>query len=165
MTPSLTRCGTTPRLTSTTLPRSLASRPLLRRPPCAPSATRTSRPSGTPRDRSFGTTTCGDSGRSRWIRSPASRPSTVGSSTPRRRGPVWVNINWLVVRGLEELGLAAEAAVLAEETLDLVRRAGCFEYFHANTGEGLGGADFSWTAALVLDLLRRPIHQPSSGGR
>ena len=81
------------------------------------------------------------------------------------RGPVWVNINWLVVRGLEELGLAAEAAVLAEETLDLVRRAGCFEYFHANTGEGLGGADFSWTAALVLDLQRRPIHQPSSGGR
>ena len=81
------------------------------------------------------------------------------------RGPVWVQINWLVARGLETLGLSAEAAALAEETLDLVRRAGCFEYFHAYTGEGLGGADFSWTAALVLDLLRRPIHQPSSGGR
>ncbi len=78
------------------------------------------------------------------------------------RGPVWVNINWLVTRGLEALGLDREAAALAETTLDLVRRAGWCEYFHAQTGEGLGGADFSWTAALVLDLLRRPVSQRSA---
>lgn len=69
------------------------------------------------------------------------------------RGPVWVPINWLVAQGLEDLGLQAEARALAETTLDLVRRAGWWEYFHASTGAGLGGADFSWTAALVLDLL------------
>jgi hypothetical protein len=41
----------------------------------------------------------------------------------------------------------------AARTLDLVRRGGFFEYFHPDTGEGLGSASFSWTAALVLDFL------------
>lgn len=73
------------------------------------------------------------------------------------RGPVWVNINWLVTRGLEDLGLTREAEIVAQATINLVRAAGCFEYYHARTGEGLGGPDFSWSAALVLDLLRRPV--------
>ncbi len=37
--------------------------------------------------------------------------------------------------------------------LDLVATAGFREYFHPWTGEGLGAADFSWSAALVLDVL------------
>jgi len=73
------------------------------------------------------------------------------------RGPVWVPINWLVVRGLQDLGLTSHAAALADETVSLVLRSGWFEYFHPRTGEGLGGRDFSWTAALVVDLLRRPV--------
>ncbi|HLJ62048.1 MAG TPA: trehalase family glycosidase [bacterium] len=73
------------------------------------------------------------------------------------RGPAWVNTNWFVVRGLEELGLRDDASALADATIDLVRRAGWCEYFHASTGEGLGGGDFSWTAALVVDLLLRKI--------
>ena len=73
------------------------------------------------------------------------------------RGPVWVPVNWLVIRGLQDLGLTSHAAALADETLSLVPRSGWFEYFHARTGEGLGGRDFSWTAALVVDLLRRPV--------
>ncbi len=72
------------------------------------------------------------------------------------RGPVWVNTNWFVVRGLEELGLVTEAQALADSTVELVRQAGWCEYFHPSTGEGLGGGDFSWTAALLIDLLRRP---------
>ena len=32
-------------------------------------------------------------------------------------------------------------------------RAGCHEYFHPDTGAGLGSPAFSWTAALLLDLL------------
>jgi hypothetical protein len=38
----------------------------------------------------------------------------------------------------------------------LVETSGLREYYHALTGEGIGGGDFSWSAALVLDLLRRP---------
>lgn len=88
---------------------------------------------------------------------PSALPDQAGFDPGRYwRGPAWVNINWLVARGLEDLGLHAEAAGLAEATLDLVRGAGMAEYFHAQTGAGLGGADFTWTAALVLDLLRRP---------
>jgi hypothetical protein len=35
----------------------------------------------------------------------------------------------------------------------LIVQAGHFEYFHPVTGEGIGAATFSWTAALSLDLL------------
>jgi hypothetical protein len=69
------------------------------------------------------------------------------------RGPMWINVNWLILRGLREHGFTAEAAALRQEMLDLVARSGCFEYFHAVTGEGIGTAEFSWTAALTLDLL------------
>jgi hypothetical protein len=34
----------------------------------------------------------------------------------------------------------------------MVNRVGFFEYFSPLTGEGLGPDDFSWTAALVVDL-------------
>lgn len=89
---------------------------------------------------------------------PSTPPDQHGFDPARYwRGPVWVNINWLLLRGLQRLGLHEEARELAEETLDLVRAAGFCEYFHAFTGEGRGGRDFSWTAALVLDLLHRPV--------
>ena len=37
--------------------------------------------------------------------------------------------------------------------LSLVHRSGHFEYYHPQTGQGLGAPAFSWTAALALDLL------------
>jgi len=70
------------------------------------------------------------------------------------RGPVWVNTNWMVIQGLADLGLHQEAAELTAQTLDRVRAAGFHEYFHAYSGEGVGGGDFTWSAALVIDLLR-----------
>lgn len=89
---------------------------------------------------------------------PSTLPEDPGFEAARYwRGPVWVNVNWLIARGLQDLGLAADGSALAGVTIDLVRRAGWHEYFHAETGAGVGGGDFSWTAALVLDLLRRPI--------
>jgi neutral trehalase len=73
------------------------------------------------------------------------------------RGPVWVNINWFVIRGLEALECRAEANRLAADTMALVETSGLHEYYHAATGAGIGGGDFSWSAALVIDLLRRPV--------
>jgi hypothetical protein len=75
---------------------------------------------------------------------------------PRRywRGPVWINVNWFLVRGLERSGLAAEAEELRRMTLDLVDRSGFAEYYDPRSGEPLGSRSFSWSAALTLDLLQ-----------
>lgn len=70
------------------------------------------------------------------------------------RGPVWVNVNWCFVRGLERCGLGDEAAALRDLTLALVERSGFVEYFEPTTGEPLGSREFSWSASLTLDLLR-----------
>lgn len=80
---------------------------------------------------------------------------TVADFDPVRywRGPIWINMNWLLWRGLQQHGYHTLAATLRDAMIELVRESGCFEYFHALTGEGVGASEFSWTAALVLDLL------------
>jgi glycogen debranching enzyme len=71
------------------------------------------------------------------------------------RGPIWANLNWLLGRGLRDQGLVEQAEALERTTLELVARSGMHEYFDPLTGEGLGADDFSWTAAAVIDILRR----------
>lgn len=91
-----------------------------------------------------------------WAVTSASKASQAFD--PRRywRGPVWVNVNWFLVRGLERAGLLEEAEELRHMTLELVSRSGFFEYYDPRSGEPLGVSDFSWSAALTLDLLLRP---------
>jgi len=36
----------------------------------------------------------------------------------------------------------------------MVFKSGCAEYFNPLTGEPAGAKDFSWTAALTIDLLK-----------
>jgi neutral trehalase len=69
------------------------------------------------------------------------------------RGPTWVNTNWMILNGLRRYGHAELARELEENTLSLVASSGYHEYFDARTGEGYGTDNFSWTAALTLDLL------------
>src|SRR5690606_34582745 len=69
------------------------------------------------------------------------------------RGPLWVNMNWLLWRALHLQEQPVLADALRRAMLDLVRSSGCYEYFHTETGAGVGTAAFSWTAALTLDLL------------
>jgi Glycosyl hydrolase family 63 C-terminal domain len=69
------------------------------------------------------------------------------------RGPVWINMNWLLRRGLRTHGQDAAAAELRGNMLRLIEQNGFFEYFDPVTGAGIGAAAFSWTAALALDLL------------
>lgn len=69
------------------------------------------------------------------------------------RGPSWLNTGWLVRRGLLAHGHPDLAAGLRRSMIGLVAGAGCHEYFHPDTGVGLGSPAFSWTAALLLDLL------------
>jgi len=94
-------------------------------------------------------------GRTEWP--VASTCPGEASFDPRRywRGPTWVNVNWMLIDGLERSGAAGLADKLRAKTIELVERSGMFEYFHPRTGEGLGADRFSWTAALLIDLLAR----------
>lgn len=70
------------------------------------------------------------------------------------QGPTWINTNWLIIDGLERYGFSKEAADLRERTLELVAKSGPSEYFNPKTGQPAGAQSFSWTAALVIDLLK-----------
>lgn len=70
------------------------------------------------------------------------------------QGPAWVNMNWLIIDGLKRYGFKDHAEALRESTLEMVGRSGCNEYFDPLTGEPAGAANFSWTAALAIDLLK-----------
>ena len=62
-------------------------------------------------------------------------------------------MNWLYWKGLQEGGELERAAELREASLDSLRHVGFAEYFHPQTGEALGSAMQSWTAAVALDWL------------
>ncbi|MGW1339853.1 MGH1-like glycoside hydrolase domain-containing protein [Kribbella sp. NPDC002412] len=69
------------------------------------------------------------------------------------RGPSWFNTAWLIHRGLVQLGEHDLADNLRADALDLATSTGFAEYVEPFTGEPRGAQDFSWTAALTLDLL------------
>jgi neutral trehalase len=71
------------------------------------------------------------------------------------QGPTWLNTNWLLIDGLRRSGFETEAQALTSHTLQMVRNSGIWEYYNPKNGEGLGPSDFSWTAALTLDLLHQ----------
>jgi hypothetical protein len=67
-------------------------------------------------------------------------------------GPVWVNTNWALVEGLRRQGRGDLADDVRDRTLALVADHGFSEYFSPIDGSGHGAPEFSWTAALVVDL-------------
>jgi glycogen debranching enzyme len=73
---------------------------------------------------------------------------------PKRfwQGPVWVNTNWMIINGLIEYGYTAEAQEIIKKTESMIQKSGFCEYFSPLNGDGLGVKNFSWTAALLIDL-------------
>ncbi|MGZ4754793.1 MAG: MGH1-like glycoside hydrolase domain-containing protein [Acidimicrobiia bacterium] len=76
------------------------------------------------------------------------------------KGPTWVNTNWMIIEGLAHHGEQELADELRRRTLALVAASGFSEYFSPTTGHGDGAGEFSWTAALVLDLATRAPRSP-----
>ncbi len=70
------------------------------------------------------------------------------------QGPSWVNTNWLIIDGLKRYGYDELAQKIIKSTLEMVEKSGCVEYFNPLTGEAAGAENFSWTAALAIDMLK-----------
>jgi hypothetical protein len=71
------------------------------------------------------------------------------------RGPTWLIVNYLLIKGLRAHGQAQLADRIVDASLRCIERAGCSEYYHPVTGEALGGGKFTWTAAMVIEFLTR----------
>lgn len=71
------------------------------------------------------------------------------------RGPVWINMNWLLSEGLDQYGFDDYVKQVKNSIIQLPFKSGFREYYDTDTGEGYGIENFSWTAALLLDTLYR----------
>jgi len=69
------------------------------------------------------------------------------------RGPIWINVNWMLSLGLHEYGYKEKADSMKKDLAQLPIRFGFHEYFDSQTGNGYGSDQFSWTAALFIDLI------------
>ena len=86
---------------------------------------------------------------------PTFMPATVGNILVWR-GPTWINSNWYLARGLIRHGRTDLARIIANKSLELVRKHGFREYYNPITSEGHGAPDFSWSTILVdLFLITR----------
>jgi hypothetical protein len=97
-----------------------------------------------------------------WCRTapwPVASADPAGATfEPRRywRGPVWAVVNWMIAEGLRLQHQDATADFVRASTRQMIAQAGFSEYFDPRTADGLGGARFSWTAAIYLLLANVP---------
>ena len=86
----------------------------------------------------------------------ASRPTRAEFEADRYwKGPTWVNTNWLVVEGCARAAETELADELRARTLALVdRRRLRRVLLAAHRRAGTARDEFSWTAALTIDLLQ-----------
>jgi glycogen debranching enzyme len=75
---------------------------------------------------------------------------------PRRywRGPAWIIMNWFIIEGLQRYDYHDLAEIIRQDTLSLIAQSGFREYYDTRDGSGCGSQDFSWSAALTLELLK-----------
>jgi hypothetical protein len=75
------------------------------------------------------------------------------------RGPVWINLNWMIYYGLKDYGFYDIAKRIKSDSIEIIEKVGFHEYFDARKEayskncKGYGSANFSWSAALYLDLI------------
>jgi len=67
------------------------------------------------------------------------------------RGPVWINSNWIIYQGILDKDKNF-SNLIKNKTLELLENKKFHEYYNFKTGECLGANNFSWSAALYLDL-------------
>lgn len=71
------------------------------------------------------------------------------------RGPAWVNVNYLLIEGLQRNGYLDVARELRTRTLDLIMSEDdIYEYYHPETGKRppKAASTFGWSSAVFIDL-------------
>ena len=68
------------------------------------------------------------------------------------RGPVWINCNWFIHKGLKNKDRFFSEKI-KKKTIQILEKKGFFEYFSCKNGQPMGAKNFSWSAALYLDLM------------
>ncbi|MCE1253263.1 MAG: hypothetical protein LWX83_06890 [Anaerolineae bacterium] len=72
------------------------------------------------------------------------------------RGPTWININYLLIEGLQQSGYAGIARSLRDKTLALINNGhkDIYEYYHPETGQNppRAAAIFGWSSAIYIEL-------------
>ncbi len=79
------------------------------------------------------------------------------------RGPVWININWMLMHGLRRYGFHQKADSVAKDILQLPIRFDFHEYYDSFYGRGYGSKNFSWTAALFIDTAYENYEKTGKG--
>ncbi len=67
------------------------------------------------------------------------------------RGPVWINCNWFIYKGLKNKDNLFSNKVKSKTT-QIIEKKGFYEYYSCKSGKPMGAKNFSWSAALYLDL-------------
>lgn len=70
------------------------------------------------------------------------------------RGPAWLIVNYMIADGLRIAGQLEIAARIEADSLAMIE-AGFAEYYDPITGEPCGGGEFTWTAAIAVDILSK----------
>ena len=73
------------------------------------------------------------------------------------RGPIWINMNWLLYQGLKRYDFDELAAQIKRDSLHLLEQYGFYEYFDPRKNikdAAYGTNQFSWSAALCIDWLK-----------
>ena len=67
------------------------------------------------------------------------------------RGPICMNLNWFLARGLKAHGYLAEARTIADRSKEAALK-DFREFYSPETGRGMRGTEFGWaTAAVAID--------------
>ncbi len=69
------------------------------------------------------------------------------------RGPVWLIVNYMVADGFARAGETEIIPRIINDCLRLIETSGFAEYHDPITAEPCGGPHFTWTAAMVIEIL------------
>lgn len=73
------------------------------------------------------------------------------------RGPVWVNMNWMLQKGLLRCGFNDLAEKVLKSTVSMIKENGFNECYSPKTGAALRVGDFGWTT-VVVDMIQNQLN-------